>query len=188
MAHSTDTNEVLTQRFRQALGMFGTGVTVVTALDEEGRMHGLTVSSFNSVSLKPPMVVWSQSIDSPSAEVFRRAAVYAVNVLNGDQEDLARHFARHHKDKFANVSYRLSPEGPPVLDGAAACFICNNGQQADGGDHTVYISQVRRFERDESAQPLIFWSGRFLVAGQTHGTLAPRVSAPAAVPAMGLRA
>lgn len=148
--------------FREALAHFGTGVTVVTTRDENGALYGVTVSSFNSVSLEPRMVLWSQALKAPSSPVFQNAPLFAINVLDADQQELATHFARPHADKFTGIDYSLSEEGLPLLDGAAAYFICRNDHQAYGGDHTVFIATVMRFAHHEAAKPLFFWRGKFL--------------------------
>ena len=148
--------------FRNALAHFGTGVTVVTARDEDGSLYGVTVSSFNAVSLEPRMVLWSQALKAPSNPVFQKVPLFAINVLDASQQELATHFARPSCDKFAGVDYRLSEEGLPILEGTAAYFICSNDHQAYGGDHTVFISTVIRFAHREAAQPLFFWKGQFL--------------------------
>jgi len=157
--------------FRRALGHFGTGVTVVTTADENGALYGVTASSFNSVSLDPPMVLWSQALRAPSNPVFQRMPRFAVNVLSGSAEHLALQFARPAADKFAGVGYTLSDEGLPLLDDAAACFICSNDFRAYGGDHSIFIATVLRYShKREPVEPLFFWSGQFLKPGTTSTT------------------
>ena len=148
--------------FRNALGHFGTGVTVITTRDDEGRLYGVTVSSFNSVSLDPPLILWSQALGAPSNPVFQRSPSFAVNVLNGDQQALSNHFARPSEDKFAEVDYELSDEGLPLLRGAAATLICSNDYRLYGGDHTLFLATVQRFNCAPRPRPLFFWRGRYL--------------------------
>jgi flavin reductase (DIM6/NTAB) family NADH-FMN oxidoreductase RutF len=150
------------RQFRDALGCFGTGVTVVTTRDDEGRLYGVTASSFNSVSLSPPMVLWSLSLNAPSNAVFRKAPLFVVNVLNGHQEDIASRFSRAHPDKFSGIAHTLTDEGLPVIDGAAAHFLCRNDHLAYGGDHNVFIATVLRFSHEPETEPLFYWRGRFL--------------------------
>jgi flavin reductase (DIM6/NTAB) family NADH-FMN oxidoreductase RutF len=152
-----------TRRFRQALGRFGTGVTVVTTADDAGTLYGVTVSSFNAVSLDPPMVLWSQALHAPSNPVFQRMPRFVVNVLAGSQETLAMQFARPSPDKFAGVDYTLDEDGLPLLAGAVAHFVCSNDFRAYGGDHAIFIARVLRYsQKPELDDPLFFWGGRFL--------------------------
>lgn len=155
-------SEVDTRSFRSALGEFGTGVTVITTLDASGRLYGVTVSSFNSVSLDPPLILWSQALRAPSNPVFQRSALFAVNVLDGDQQDLSSHFARASTDKFSGVDYKLSDEGLPLLEGAAAHLVCRNDYRLYGGDHAIFVATVLRFSHSEDSTPLFFWKGRYL--------------------------
>lgn len=152
--------------FRKALSRFGTGVTVVTTADEHGALYGVTASSFNSVSMDPPMVLWSQALRAPSNPVFQRMPRFAVNVLSASQEHLALQFARPSQDKFAGVAFELSAEGLPVLSDVDACFICSNEYRAYGGDHSIFIARVLRYShRTQPGNPLIFWGGQFLKPG-----------------------
>ena len=148
--------------FRDALGCFGTGVTVVTTRDDEGRLYGVTANSFNSVSLSPPMVLWSLSLNAPSNPVFRKAPLFVVNVLNGDQEEIAMRFARAHPDKFSGIPHTLTDEGLPVIDNAAAHFLCRNDHLAYGGDHNIFIATVLRFSHQAQSDPLFYWRGKFV--------------------------
>jgi flavin reductase (DIM6/NTAB) family NADH-FMN oxidoreductase RutF len=145
--------------FRNALGTFATGVTVVTACDEEGRLYGVTASSFNSVSLEPPMVLWSQSTRAPSNPVFQRVPYYCVNVLAASQQALSDRFSRPAEKKFAGVDHSLSPEGLPMLHGAIAHFVCRNDYKCYGGDHTLFVGTVTAFGHAAPADPLIFFRG-----------------------------
>ena len=112
------------QAFRDALGSFVTGVTIVTARDGEGRPFGLTANSFNSVSLDPPMVLWSLSLRSRTLPVFRDATSWAVHVLAADQQPMSDRFARPGEDKFAGLAVMDGPEGAPLIEGYAARFGC----------------------------------------------------------------
>ena len=148
------------QAFRDALGSFVTGVTIVTARDEAGRPYGLTANSFNSVSLDPPMVLWSLSQRSGSLPVFRDADNWAVHVLAADQQAMSDRFARPGDGKFAGVEDVDGPEGAPLLAGYAARFGCRARFEYEGGDHAIFLGEVVDFDRRE-ADPLIYHGGRY---------------------------
>jgi flavin reductase (DIM6/NTAB) family NADH-FMN oxidoreductase RutF len=148
--------------FRNALGAFGTGVTVITTKDDAGRLYGVTVSSFNSVSLNPPLVLWSQSRSAPSHPVFRAAPRFAVNVLAADQADLSERFSRPSENKFSGIEFDLTDDGVPLLKGTAGHFVCSNENQIDGGDHVIYLARVLTYCHDVAARPLFFWKGQYL--------------------------
>lgn len=160
-ARSFDAREL-----RQALGSFVTGVTVITTVDAEGRPHGLTVNSFSSVSLDPPLVLWSQSRSAASHHVFSEAERFAVNVLADDQVEISNRFARGGADKFAGTPRAYGLGGVPLIEGCAALLECRKVQSYPGGDHVVFIGEVQRIER-HVRQPLVFGGGRYLVA-QPH--------------------
>jgi flavin reductase (DIM6/NTAB) family NADH-FMN oxidoreductase RutF len=149
------------QEFRVALGMFATGVTIVTALDLHGNPVGLTANSFNSVSLSPPLVLWSLSRRAGSMPAFTRGSHYAINILAADQRPLAERFAAKDIDRFAGLRFREGVGGAPVLEGVAAVFECFNRSQYEEGDHVIFVGEVERCERREGAQPLIYHGGRY---------------------------
>ena len=149
------------QEFRAALGSFATGVTVVTALDASGEPVGLTANSFNSVSLSPPLVLWSLSNRAGSMPAFTRGSHYAINILSAEQRTLAERFAAKDVDRFAGVHFRRGAGGAPVLEGSAAVFECFNRSQYEEGDHIIFVGEVERCERREGALPLIFHGGRY---------------------------
>ena len=148
------------QAFRDALGSFVTGVTIVTARDGEGRPFGLTANSFNSVSLDPPMVLWSLSLRSRTLPVFRDATSWAVHVLAADQQPMSDRFARPGEDKFAGLAVMDGPEGAPLIEGCAARFGCRARFEYEGGDHAIFLGEVVDFDRREAA-PLIYHGGRY---------------------------
>ena len=154
-------NDPAVRAFRDTLGMFPTGVTVITARASSGEPVGLTVSSFNSVSLAPPLVVWSLSGHLPSVPVFESAAVYAINILAEDQQDLSRRFASRGEDKFAGLAFTEGLDGVPLLAGCCAWFECRQYARHPGGDHIVFIGEVARFERDATKKPLLFQGGAY---------------------------
>ena len=146
--------------FRDSLGMFATGITVVTARTPDGSPVGLTVNSFNSVSLDPPLIVWSLASHLPSVEVFSQCEYYAINVLAEDQQDLSQRFATRDIDKFAGLKLREGLGGAPLLDGCCAWFECRNTTRHDGGDHVLFLSEVVRHDRNPHA-PLIYFGGQY---------------------------
>ena len=148
--------------FRNALGSFATGVTVVTALNAQRQPIGLTVNSFNTVSLEPPLVLWSLSRQSHSCEAFRLASHYAVNILALDQEDISQRFAVvPPEERFAGVSWQPGRSGVPILDGCCAWFEVRNDVQHVGGDHLIFVGQVMAFDRVAERPPLVFHSGSY---------------------------
>ncbi len=149
-----------TLALRAALGAFATGVTVITALAPNGHHIGLTVSSFNAVSLEPPLIVWSLSLRSHSLLAFREADRYAVNVLAQGQAELSQRFAMPLEDKFANLDLSYGLGGVPLLPGCCAWFECRNEARYSGGDHLILIGHVERYARSDK-EPLIFHGGRY---------------------------
>ena len=149
-----------TRAFRRALGNFATGVTVVTAAAEDGRRVGVTANSFNSVSLDPPLVLWSIDKRSSSHEVFEAASHFAVNVLAADQIDTSNNFARLREDRFAEIAFDAGAGGAPVLADCAARFHCEKYQQVDGGDHWIMIGKVVAFD-DFGRSPLLYHQGAY---------------------------
>lgn len=149
-----------TRAFRRALGNFATGVTVVTAADATGRKVGVTANSFNSVSLDPPLILWSIDKRSTSHAVFEATSHFAVNVLAADQIDLSNNFARPKEDRFAEVEYQVGEGGAPVLADCSARFECEKYQQVDGGDHWIMIGKVVAFD-DCGRSPLLYHQGAY---------------------------
>lgn len=149
------------QEFRASLGMFATGVTIVTARAADGTLVGLTANSFNSVSLSPPLVLWSLGQRAGSMAAFRNGLHYAINVLAADQQALAERFAARNVDRWAGVAFSEGGNGAPLLQGAAAVFECFNRSQYTEGDHVIFVGEVERCAHDPAASPLLFHGGRF---------------------------
>lgn len=149
-----------TRAFRRALGNFATGVTVITARDSSGRQVGVTANSFNSVSLDPPLILWSIDKRSTSHEVFQEASHFAVNVLAADQIDLSNNFARPKDDRFAGIEYEAGVGGAPVFEDCSARFHCEKYQQLDGGDHWILVGKVVAFD-DLGRAPLLYHQGAY---------------------------
>jgi len=147
--------------FRSALGMFATGVTIVTARAANGRLIGLTANSFNSVSLTPPLVLWSLSRAAGSLSAFSTGSHYAINILAADQKDLAERFATKGSERWAGVSYVEGAGGAPVLSGAAATFECFNRSRYHEGDHVIFVGEVEHCRHRAGASPLLFHGTRF---------------------------
>ena len=150
---------------RQTLGQFATGVTVVACLDAAGRPVGLTVNSFNSLSLDPPLVLWSLRRVSPSLTAFEGASHFAVNVLGEAQVDLSRRFASVCDDKFDAVAWHAGLGGAPVLAGCAATLQCEVAARHDAGDHRLYIGRVLALSC-EPMPPLVFHAGHYHLLGE----------------------
>lgn len=147
--------------FRQALGQFATGVTVITTRAPSGQLIGITASSFNSVSLDPPLVLWSLRKVAPSRPDFVAATHFAINILAHDQIELSRRFATPSADKFDGVLHVDSETGGvPCLDGASARFVCRNVGHYEGGDHLLFIGRIEQFDTFGKA-PLVFHAGQY---------------------------
>ena len=149
------------QEFRAALGMFATGVTIVTARTAEGQPIGLTANSFNSVSLDPPLVLWSLSQAAASLSAFRAGSHYAIHVLAADQRELAERFALRGSDRWSGLEFGAGAGQAPLIQGAAATFECFNRSRYDEGDHVIFVGEVERCSWRAGASPLLFHGGRF---------------------------
>jgi len=141
--------------------MFATGVTIVTARDAQGRPVGLTANSFNSVSLAPPLVLWSLSRQAGSMSAFASGSHYAINILAADQRALAERFAGSRVDRFEGLSFREGAGGAPLIEGTVAVFECFNRSRYEEGDHVIFVGEVERCECRTGASPLIFHGGRY---------------------------
>lgn len=157
--------------FRNALGRFPTGVTVVTTLDPNGRRIGLTANSFNSVSLDPPLVLWSLAKSASSLTDFANAPHYAINVLAADQIGLSRQFSGATEDRFKGVPCRKGLGEVPLIEGCAAWFECHNVHQYEGGDHVILVGRVERFA-DADRPALAFHAGGYRVTSHHPESLA----------------
>jgi len=151
------------RHFRGALSAFATGVTIVTTRDGTGRDIGITANSFNSVSLDPPMVLWSLSRQSPSLAAFMAAEHFAVHVLASTQDHLAQRFATRGIDKFAGMDVQRGLSDTPLLEGCAARFQCRTAYRYEGGDHVIFVGEVQDFEHSD-LPPLVFHGGQYAIA------------------------
>jgi flavin reductase (DIM6/NTAB) family NADH-FMN oxidoreductase RutF len=157
-----DAAETLDARsFRQALGAFPTGICLVTTVDRDGKREGMTINSFASVSLDPPLILWSIRDDARSSDAFLTARSFNLSVLSTDQKDLATHFARPAADKFElyEADFDVSSNRCPRLKSAVATFECSTYSRHQEGDHTILLGRVENFARHEFA-PLLFHSGQ----------------------------
>lgn len=153
--------------FRSALGRFATGVTIITARGADGRPVGVTANSFNSVSLDPPLVLWSLDRGSNSLDAYESADEFAIHVLGIEQEHLSNRFATKGADKFEDIA--IGEQGVPLLDGCAARFHCRKVQRHDVGDHILFIGEVVDFHTRDGA-PLLYLQGRYGEARRGKGT------------------
>ena len=148
------------RQFRDALAQFATGVTIVCTRAGPSRYVGFTANSFNSVSLDPPLILWSLARRSGSLAAFEAAERYSVNVLSTEQAELARRFSRPHADRFAGVAHRLGWSDAPLIEGCVAWLECRHHAQHAAGDHVVFIGEVVTVERARGAG-LVFHQGAF---------------------------
>ncbi len=162
--------------FRQALGAFATGVTIVTACAEDGTPVGITANSFNSVSLDPPMVLWSLARNARSLPVFERASHWNVHVLANDQEAMSNRFARAGEDKFSGLALDACASGTPLIPGCSARFQCRTVFQYEGGDHVIFVGEVIDYDRTPSP-PLLYVTGGYALAARKAGAIATEAEA-----------
>ncbi len=146
---------------RNALGSYGTGVTVVTSGNSKSRLVGVTANSFTSVSLDPPIVLWSLVSTSPSLEVFDQSGRFVINVLALHQIDLSKQFSKTLADKFAGVEYQEGLDGLPIIQNCVATFECKTIQRSVVGDHVLFLGQVENYVY-ESKTPLLFCQGNYV--------------------------
>ena len=148
------------QRLRQCLGRFATGVTVVTCADAKGGPCGITANSFSSVSLQPPLVLWNIAKVSNSLQAYLGAKHFAFNVLGEHQQNISDHFARTDHTRFSGIEYSLSDDGVPLLAGTIAVLECRTNEIHDCGDHYIVIGEVLRFD-SKAGRPLVFADGDY---------------------------
>jgi 3-hydroxy-9,10-secoandrosta-1,3,5(10)-triene-9,17-dione monooxygenase reductase component len=158
------------RQFRSALGAFATGVTIVTTRSAAGEDIGMTANSFNSVSLDPPMVLWSLSKKALSLQAFLQSGHFAVHVLSAAQDNLSHVFATSGADKFAGLSIERGIGEVPLLDGCSARFQCRTAFQYEGGDHVILVGRVESFDAFDRP-PLVFQGGRYAVAVEKRAAL-----------------
>ena len=153
----------VSDRLRLALGQFATGVTIVTTAGPDNEPVGITANSFSSVSLDPPLVLWSLARTAFSRRAFEKAAFFCVHVLAATQEELSERFASRGRDKFGGLDWAPGPGSVPMLAEYAARFQCRMTSQYPVGDHVVFIGEVLHFDKADK-RPLVFHGGRYALA------------------------
>ncbi|PLP98474.1 flavin reductase [Cupriavidus pauculus] len=177
-------NQIDRRELRRTLGAFTTGVTVVTTVDGTNKSFGVTANSFNSVSLDPPLILWSQSLTSSSYPAFRDADRFVVNILAEHQIHVSNQFAKSGDDKFRDIAVTSGLGGVPIIDGAAAWLECEKVAAYPGGDHVVYLGRVERMGRS-AHRPLAFGDGRYMVTfAHDLGELAGATSQSSGLPGL----
>ena len=159
------TKELDIKILRNCFGKFATGITVITALAPDGTKIGLTVNSFSSLSLEPPLVLWSLDKKSKSLSAFIAATHFAINVLASDQMDISNNFARTSEDKFNNIKLSESKYDLPLLSGTVAHLECKNISTYEGGDHLIFIGEVEHF-KTSNKKPLLYTNGQYTIAAR----------------------
>jgi len=147
--------------FRDTLGLFVTGVTVITTRDSEGEPTGITANSFNSVSLDPPLILWSVGLNALSLDAFSQAKAFAVHILRDDQAALSQRFAKSGTDKFSGLKIESGLHDVPLLPESAARLECLPYAKHPAGDHILFIAEVQRLTSDPDARPLVYHGGRY---------------------------
>lgn len=149
------------REFRNALGNFATGVTIVTTLAETGERLGITANSFNSVSLDPPLVLWSLGRNAFSLPAFETSGRFAINILADDQQSISTQFAKAGADKWAGVDIETLETGCPIVKHCLAAFDCRTHAVHDGGDHLLFLGRVVAMRAEREARPLLFYRGKY---------------------------
>ena len=157
---ASDHSPIDPRDFRNALGTYATGVTIITAAAADGKPYGITCNSFASVSLNPPLVLWSLVIFSTSMRVFQNASHFAVNVLGASQQALANKFAKSSDDKFMGVEWTSGLGGAPLLGDSVANFQCRSAGRYYGGDHVIFLGAVEAYAYN-GKEPLLFARGGY---------------------------
>lgn len=157
---ASDGSSIDPRDFRHALGTYATGVTIITACAADAKPYGLTCNSFASVSLNPPLVLWSLVIFSQSMGVFQNASHFAVNVLGASQQALANRFAKSSEDKFAGVDWMPGLGNAPLLADCVASFQCRAVNRYYGGDHVIFLGAVEAYSYNRQ-EPLLFAHGGY---------------------------
>jgi len=149
------------REFRNTLGLFVTGVTIVTTRSVQGEKVGVTANSFNSLSLDPPLILWSLGRKAASLPAFEGSGCFAVHILRQDQIELSNRFAKSGTDKFAGIETARGLNGLPILTDCAARLECRTYNRHAAGDHVIFVGEVMEMESDPSAEPLLYHGGRY---------------------------
>lgn len=164
MQNTVNTPEIDPRALRDVLGCFATGVCVVTSVGDDNKPVGMTINSFSSVSLDPPLVLWSIALRSPSRDAYRRHAGFAINIMCAESKALSLSFSTPSENKFADVDWYEGHFGLPVLNNAMATLECETQDRIISGDHEIYIGRVLRIDHKDRA-PLLFHRGKFATLG-----------------------
>lgn len=149
------------REFRDAMGRFPTGICVITANPQGFAPFGMTVNSFASVSLDPPLVLWSLRNDSECFAAFEKADKYGVNILAADQAELSTQYSKKDNHTLDSAHYTMGRHGTPLLRGAVTSFECDIWQRYDGGDHVILVGKVETMQNNPVDSPLVFFSGKY---------------------------
>ncbi len=161
--------------FRNALSMFATGVTIITTRTASGEPVGITANSFNSVSLDPPMVLWSLAKNAYSLPVFQEAKEWNVHILSNEQEALSNKFAKKGEDKFAGITLDQGVTPSPLLPGCSARFQCKTMFEYEGGDHIIFVGEVVAYDQNPTP-PLLYLSGNYALATKKTNAIATEIA------------
>lgn len=165
VAPNSETPEIMTdsadnRALKKTLGRYPTGVTVVTARRGDGEPVGLTVNSFTSVSLDPPLILWCLGNESPNRPVFEQAEHFAVNILGAEQGWVSSRFAQPIDDKFATVKWSEGAHGVPIIEGSVARLVCRLHDRQPGGDHVILLGRVEDYQ-NPGGEPLVYLGGEY---------------------------
>ena len=160
------------RRFRDALGQFPTGVTIITTVTPAGERLGMTISSFNSLSLDPPLVLFSIVRQATSFAAWQQTPRYAINVLSEDQEELSNRFARAKSEKWVGQTVLNGKTGVPLLPNAVIAFECEAYARHDGGDHEIFVGRVVELHENQAKRghPLVVFGGQYRRLGAIEAT------------------
>ena len=153
--------EIDPRDFRDGLGTFATGVTVITTFSPEGHAVGITVNSFTSVSLDPPLILWCLGNDAESYRSFEACSRFSVHILHQGQQDVSGIFSIRGNNKFANVDWDSSDFGTPRLADFTTCLHCAVETTYAGGDHLIILGRVLRIDRGQNSEPLVYHEGSY---------------------------
>lgn len=150
-----------TRLLRDVLGCFATGVCIVTALTQDGKPVGLTVNSFTSVSLDPPLVLACIARTSTSIDTLQTCEHFSINLLQTDQEEISNVFAKRGSDRFSEVIWSAGENGSPLIDQSLAIIECTQHAVHDGGDHIILVGKVVTAKFDPDKDPLLYYGGQY---------------------------
>jgi flavin reductase (DIM6/NTAB) family NADH-FMN oxidoreductase RutF len=148
------------KQFRQALGTFATGVTVIAVQDDQ-TVHGMTANAVSSVSLDPPLILVCVDHRARTLQLIRSVGVFSVNILSEEQENISRHFAKQSVDQIPEFTFTQQETASPILQNALTAMDCIVVQEVEAGDHTIFIARVQNIIMNEG-EPLCFFKGKYM--------------------------